>query len=241
MPVLDVSAKDQDASRDASPAPAEARSSGGSRTAAPGLRETPRQEAPQDVPAAVRPSAPAAPAKAKRPWKKRLALTAVFLAALGGGSYYGHYYWTTGRFMVSTDDAYLGADMSIVSPKITGYVQSVPVKENDVVRAGAPLVVIDAGDFALALETAEAKIATQHAAIDRIVSQRDAAEAQIAEADASQKAAAVDLAQAELDLSRASNLVSTGAGTKAGRDNARSVRDSAAAKVAGADASIAAA
>jgi membrane fusion protein (multidrug efflux system) len=243
--VLDIADKQQGPSEDAADS-ATGSSTAAARTAPPApatLRDAPvdapKQEAKTE--AAAAPPAAAEPPKPKRAWKKKLVLSLVFLAALGGGSYYGHYYWTTGRFKVSTDDAYLGADMSIVSPKITGYVQTVPVKENDIVRAGAPLVIIDDGDFALALETAEAKIATQRAAIDRIASQRDAAEAQIGEAEASRNATSVDLAQAELDLSRASNLVTSGAGTKAGKDTAQSTRDSAAAKVAGADASITAA
>ncbi|WP_224002960.1 HlyD family secretion protein [Aureimonas sp. SA4125] len=177
----------------------------------------------------------------KKPGRKKFVLAAALLAALSGGAYFGHFYWTEGRFLVSTDDAYVGADMSIVSPKITGYVESVPVEENQVVRAGQPLVVIDAGDFELALETAEAKIATQHASIERIAAQRDAAEAQLGEASASRAAVAVALDKAELDLSRASDLVKSGAGTKAGRDTAQSTRDSAAANIAGADATIAAA
>jgi len=245
--VLDVTAKDQDASGDtveASDLTAQgtARAKDVPATRDVPVQDAPKQEAKQEAPiAAPPPAAVEAPAKPKRAWKKKLFLTLLFLAVLGGGAYYGHYYWTTGRFMVSTDDAYLGADMSIVSPKITGYVQTVPMKENDVVRAGQPLVVIDNGDFSLALETAEAKIATQQAAIVSIAAQRDAAEAQIGEAVASKNATAVDLAQAELDLSRASNLVTSGAGTKAGKDNAQSTRDSAAAKVAGANASIVAA
>jgi membrane fusion protein (multidrug efflux system) len=173
--------------------------------------------------------------------KKKVILSLVLLAAIGAGGYFGHAYWTEGRFLVSTDDAYVGADMSIVSPKITGYVQSVPVQENQQVVAGQPLVVIDDGDFRLALETAEAKIATQHASIDRIAAQRDAAEAQLGEADAAKAGLSVALDKAELDLSRASDLVKSGAGTKAGRDTAQSARDTAAANIAGANASIAAA
>ncbi|BDA82752.1 hemolysin D [Aureimonas sp. SA4125] len=208
------------------------------------------------APKPATPAAPVAPAPAeaaatppvgadgttrKKPGRKKFVLAAALLAALSGGAYFGHFYWTEGRFLVSTDDAYVGADMSIVSPKITGYVESVPVEENQVVRAGQPLVVIDAGDFELALETAEAKIATQHASIERIAAQRDAAEAQLGEASASRAAVAVALDKAELDLSRASDLVKSGAGTKAGRDTAQSTRDSAAANIAGADATIAAA
>ena len=187
------------------------------------------------------PAAAPVAGKPKKSGRKKFILAVVLLAVLGGGAYYGYHYWTESRFLVSTDDAYVGADMSIVSPKITGYVQSVPVVANQAVVAGQPLVVIDDGDFRLALETAEARIATQRASIDRIAAQRDAAEAQLGEATASKTAVSVALDKAELDLSRASDLVKSGAGTKAGRDTTQSARDSAAANVAGADATIAAA
>ncbi|MGD0107488.1 MAG: hypothetical protein ABSC06_26135 [Rhodopila sp.] len=43
-------------------------------------------------------------------------LAAGALAVLAGGGFYGHYWWTAGRFFVSTDDAYLQADNVIISP-----------------------------------------------------------------------------------------------------------------------------
>ena len=60
--------------------------------------------------------------------------------ALAGLGWLGYHYWTVGRFMVSTDDAYVQADFTIVAPKIPGYVASVPAVENHPVKAGDPLV-----------------------------------------------------------------------------------------------------
>ena len=60
-------------------------------------------------------------------------------------------YWTEGRFMISTDDAYVQADMSFVTPKITGYVALLNVDENQHVKAGDPLVTIEDGDYRIAL------------------------------------------------------------------------------------------
>ena len=61
------------------------------------------------------------------------------LGLLGAGGWYGYHYWTDGRFMISTDDAYVQADMAFMSPKISGYVATVPVVENQHVKAGDPL------------------------------------------------------------------------------------------------------
>jgi membrane fusion protein (multidrug efflux system) len=231
----EASAAETEIRQDRSPAPVAriAEKPAAPSTEAPAAPVTPAPDAKAAAPVAAKPP--------KSGGKKKVILSLLLLAALGAGAYYGHAYWTDGRFLVGTDDAYVGADMSIVSPKITGYVQSVPVEENQQVVAGQPLVVIDDGDFRLALETAEAKIATQHASIDRIAAQRDAAEAQLGEAEAAKAGLSVALDKAELDLSRASDLVKSGAGTKAGRDTAQSARDSAAANIAGANASIAAA
>ena len=68
-----------------------------------------------------------APAKKKRSVRSFL-LPIIGLALLSGGAWYGYDYWTTGRFMISTDDAYVQADMAFVSPKISGYVDQVKVE-----------------------------------------------------------------------------------------------------------------
>ncbi len=56
----------------------------------------------------------------------RFILPVIGLALLAGGAWYGYDYWVDGRFMVTTDDAYVEAEMAFVSPKITGYVASRP-------------------------------------------------------------------------------------------------------------------
>ena len=79
------------------------------------------------------PAAPPAPAKKPRSIRKLL-LLAVALVALGAGGYYGYDWWTNGRFMVSTDDAYVSADAATIAPKIAGYIKSVAVATT----AGSP-------------------------------------------------------------------------------------------------------
>src|SRR5262245_3630962 len=57
-------------------------------------------------------------AKPRRRFAKRFALALAVLLALGAGAWYGDYWWTTGRFLVSTDDAYVGAKNATLSAKI---------------------------------------------------------------------------------------------------------------------------
>ncbi len=212
---------------------------------APKLELVSRSEAPVAPPAEqVEPtkSAGEAPPKTKKGGGlRRLVLILVAAAALGGGAWYGHGWWTDGRFLVSTDDAYVGADMAVLSPKVTGYVQSVPVADNQPVRAGDPIVVIDPGDYQLALRSAEAKIETQNASVERIRAQRAAAVEQVSEAEADRTVAAAAVDQAALDLGRAEALVRSGTSAQAPLDQARSAKAEADARLAGANASLGAA
>ncbi len=183
----------------------------------------------------------AAPARKKGGALRKLVLTLIAAAAIGGGAWYGHGWWTDGRFLVTTDDAYVAADMAILTPKVTGYIQSVPVVENQAVKAGDPIVVIDPGDYELALRSADAKIEAQNASISRIRAQRDAAVEGVTEAEASRAVAQTAVDQAALDLGRIEDLVRTGTSARAPLDQARSAKAEADARLAGADAQLAAA
>ena len=94
-----------------------------------------------------------AESKPKRNKRRLLALGAL-IAALGAGGYYGNYWWTEGRFLVSTDDAYVKADLSVLSAKVSGNITDVPVKENTSVKKGDVLAQIDERDYKIAVDAA---------------------------------------------------------------------------------------
>lgn len=169
---------------------------------------------------------------------KRLALPILAVAVIGGGLYYGHYWWTEGRFLVSTDDAYVAADMALITARVTGYVTAVPVRENQSVRAGETLVEIDPGDLALELKAADARLSTQEAAITRMRAQRDAARAALVETQARREALQSAAAEAERSLARAQDLARSGAAAQAALDQAQNARDQAAATLRGGAAAI---
>ena len=128
----------------------------------------------------------------RRPASAAVLLTLGLIAALGVGGYYGHYWWTEGRFYVSTDDAYVKANLSVISAKVSGIVTAVPVKDNIGVRAGDVLAQIDDRDYTIAVDSAGNKLATQDATIERLKQQAvaqqamiDQAKAQVASAKAS--------------------------------------------------------
>ncbi|MER8565208.1 HlyD family secretion protein [Mesorhizobium sp. M0924] len=206
----------------------------------PNAKVSPAIEAPE---APIKPAAEVlaeVPAKKKREARSFM-LPIIGLALLSAGAWYGYNYWTDGRFLISTDDAYVQADMSFVSPKISGYVDQVKVSENQQVKAGDPLLTIDHGDYRIAVAQAEAQIATLAKTLDRIDAQTKAAQASLQQAQAQKvadQAAADNAARAQ---QRAAQLVKTHVGTQAQLDDAQTALDQANAALVGADAQIAAA
>ena len=99
---------------------------------------------------------------------------AIVLAALGYGAHLGYDWFVEGRFIVSTDDAYVGADTAIIAAKVAGHITEVQSSHNQAVHAGDLLVRIDDGDYKLAVDAAKAKIDTQDATIARIGRQVEA-------------------------------------------------------------------
>jgi membrane fusion protein, multidrug efflux system len=95
------------------------------------------------------------------------------IVVMAAASDYGWYYWTTGRFEVSTDDAYVKADSTIIAPKVGGYLSEVLVRDNQPVKAGQVLAKIDDRDYVVALAQARAGLAAAQAEIDNINSTID--------------------------------------------------------------------
>src|SRR5207244_13275153 len=87
------------------------------------------------------------------------------VALLATASWYGWDYWTVGRFLVSTDDAYVKADNTTIAPKVSGYLNQVLIGDNQHVKAGQVLARIDDRDFKVALDQAMADVAAADAAV----------------------------------------------------------------------------
>jgi membrane fusion protein (multidrug efflux system) len=101
-------------------------------------------------------SAPVATKVKPRLTFKQFALLALACVAAVSGSDYGYYWWTTGRFIESTDDAYVGGNVTPISPHIAGFVAEILVTDNQRVDAGQVLVRLDDRDVRAAAEHAEA-------------------------------------------------------------------------------------
>jgi membrane fusion protein (multidrug efflux system) len=211
------------------------------------------QQAGADVAAAASPAAaprdPAAPtvageagaaASPARPKRSRrsLVLATVALVAAGTAGWYGYRYLTLGRFLVTTDDAYVQAYNTTLAAKVAGYVASVPVIDNTLVHAGDVIATIDDGDYRIAIDSAREKVATQQATVARMAHQIVAQEAAVEQARTQLLSAQAAERRMELELNRQNVLVARDASSKQLQEQAQANRDQAAAAVLGAKAAI---
>jgi membrane fusion protein (multidrug efflux system) len=150
--------------------------------------------------------------------RHRLRLRSLLIAAgaivlLAVAAFYGDYYWTTGRFLVSTDDAYVQAHSVLISPKISGYISEVPVDDNQPVKAGEVLARIDPRDYQTALDQARANVRAAQAGIDTL-NQQIAQQKLVIEQDRQQVASdQAALVFSKQDFQRYTDLEKTGYGT----------------------------
>ena len=168
-----------------------------------------------------------------------MALVAILVA--GGAGWYGYGYVTVGRFMVSTDDAYVQAYNTTLAAKVAGYLASVPVTDNTYVHTGDVIATIDDGDYRLAVDSAREKVATQEATIARMAHQITAQEAAVEQTRTQLVSAEAAATRTELELVRQNQLVARDASSRQLLEQAQANRDQAVAAVHGARAAIEAA
>ena len=144
---------------------------------------------------------------------KRAALVLALAAGVAGAADFGYGYLTTGRYLESTDDAYVKADSTIVSPKVSGYLAEVLVGDNETVKAGQVLARIDDRDFRTALNQAHADVAGAEAAVRNLDAQIALQQPVIAQETADIAGAEANLQFAQEEQARSEGLMKTGAGT----------------------------
>lgn len=184
-------------------------------------------------------AAPAAQPKKKRSVVSRLVLVALLGTATWFGGKAGYAWWTDGRFLVTTDDAYVAADITTLAAKASGYVTEVMVADNQAVKKGDVIARVDSGDYTLAVAQAENALAGNLATIARIDKQIAAGEAQVAQAKAGVASAEASLESKDINFSRQTTLVTNKVSAQSQLDDARTDRDAARAAVASAEAAVA--
>lgn len=169
---------------------------------------------------------------------RKIIFSLIGIALIAGGGWFGYHWWTEGRFIVSTDDAYIEGDIAMIAPKVSGYVESVAVSNNQQVKKGDLLVKIDDGDYQNAVAQAEAQLHAQNVALEATKAQIAGAKASLAQAKANREALDPQIDNARTVLQRADTLREKGAATVASYDDARAALDQLKAKVQAADAAV---
>jgi membrane fusion protein (multidrug efflux system) len=159
------------------------------------------------------------------------------VALLFGGNY-GWQWWTHGRFIETTENAYVRADITLVAPKIGGYVASVDVKDNQFVQAGQILFRIDDADYRARAAQARADVDVKRATLEGVKNQLQLQQSLIAQVEAEARSSAAENERARIDYDRYTQLVVKDATSVQRVDIARADAIKAAAAVAGSQAKI---
>ncbi len=155
---------------------------------------------------------PATPAveTARPKSRKALKLAVAAAAILGAGAYAGHW-WLDGRFLEKTDDAYVGGDVTVISPRVAGYIAELKVSDNQLVHAGDLLARIDDRDYRAALAKADGAVHAEEAALTNVDAQASLQDALIRQSQAEIDAAAAEEVRTRDDQHRYATLVRTNA------------------------------
>lgn len=144
---------------------------------------------------------------------KRAALGLALVAGVAVTTQAGHDYWRVGRLLQSTTNAYIRADYTVVSPKISGHITEVLVQDNEAVVAGQVVAQVDDRDVRVALAQAIADVATADAELGNLDAQIAQQKAAIDQEKADIAASKASLTYAQADNTRYDNLKKSGHGT----------------------------
>lgn len=135
------------------------------------------------------------------------------LLVVVGAAGWGTYWFTTGRYLQDTEDAYVKADSVTVSPKVGGYVEEVLVADNQLVKKGDPLVRLDNRQYQAITDKAAANVANLQAGLEQVEAQIAEQQAQLTQAQAQLQVAQLAADHAANEWNRYKPLVRTGAST----------------------------
>ena len=153
--------------------------------------------------AALNAEAEAAETRASQNQARRTWLTRLGLMVLVGALAYGAWYYLIGQNSVSTDNAYVGAEIAQVTPLVAGAVTEVAVKDTQMVKAGDVLLRLDPANAAIAVAQAQADLAAARRKFRQAVAGNDALAAQVSSRTAMIAAARAQLAAAQAEFEKA--------------------------------------
>jgi membrane fusion protein, multidrug efflux system len=171
-----------------------------------------------------KPAAPSA-APGEKSGKHKLALMGIgaLLALAVAG--YGAYYFMVGRFYISTDDAYVRANNTMLGARVSAHIAAILPADNALVHKADVIFRIDDGDYRIAVDAARTKIATQQATIERIGRQIVTQQSEVEQAQANLASAEAGLKRAGLDYDRQQTLTTKGFASHATFEQSQAARD----------------
>ena len=170
-----------------------------------------------DTPAKAAPQSPAGSAAPKRkPLNPRVRMGMMIAGGViaAVGLVFGIIWFVHGRFMISTDDAYLRADAVTIAPRVSGYIDEIYVQENQHVAAGQPLLHIDKRNYQDTFTQQSASVAARTADVVAAQSQMQQQQAVIAQNRAQVESARVKAQFAREQADRYRRLRDQGADTE---------------------------
>jgi len=160
---------------------------------------------------AAEPQASAAAERAVAKGRRKRLFTILGLVILGSALLYLLYWFLIGSRSVSTDDAYVQAEVAQVTALVSGAVIKVPVTETQMVQKGQVLAVIDPADFQLAVDRARAELGQSERRVKGYYANDRALAAQTAAKTTDIARAQADLARAQTEYGRRKSLAGSGA------------------------------
>ena len=130
----------------------------------------------------------------------------VVLAVLG----FAAHWLRTGRYVESTENAYVEADIAVISPRIAGYVRTVNVEDNQPVGRGDVLATLEDIDYRARATAADAELSAERSAIGTAEAMTASRSAAIREAEAGLGATQAEALRAETDRARLQRLLADG-------------------------------
>src|SRR5665213_1628141 len=168
------------------------------------------------------------------PKKRSKVFLILLIAIILAGAWFGISKYTYSQHHEETDDAQIQADISPVIPRVSGYVTQIRVKDNEAVKKGDTLLVLDDRDLKLKLDQAEAALATSMSSVDAARATTSAARSGIATSregvttiDAQIAAAQVNVTRTSQDYTRYANLIQDHSITQQQYEQAQAAKETA--------------
>jgi|SRR5665213_95408 len=168
------------------------------------------------------------------PKKRSKVFLIILIVMILAGAWFGISKYTYSQHHEETDDAQIQADISPVIPRVSGYVTQIRVKDNEAVKKGDTLLVLDDRDLKLKLDQAEAALATSMSSVDAARATTSAARSGIATSregvttiDAQIAAAQVNVTRTSQDYTRYANLIQDHSITQQQYEQAQAAKETA--------------